>query len=210
MNAPPLTPPPLVIATRNPRKLHEMKRLLGALPSETRDASAFPEVPDPAEGFESYLENARRKAVHFATHTRHFALADDSGLEIDALGGKPGPRSARFAGPHATDRENIRRVLEALLQTPRSERTARYRCVLVLASANGQVLATAEGVCEGLILQEEAPGAHGFGYDPIFYVPEYGKTFAEVPPHLKDRLSHRGLAVRAILPALDSLRASLP
>jgi XTP/dITP diphosphohydrolase len=148
----------------------------------------------PPESGESFQENARQKAVVVAKASGCLAVADDSGLEVDALAGRPGVLSARYAGPGASDADRIALLLRALLATPEAERTARFRCVIAIAEPNGAVQ-FAEGVCEGRIAR--APrGTHGFGYDPVFEIPSLGKTFAEVDPAVKNRLSHRALAFR--------------
>ena len=140
------------------------------------------------------------KARFYSRATGLVALADDSGLEVDALGGSPGVRSARFGGPDATDQDRNRLVLMELEGVPQAQRSARFRCVIALVWPNGRQ-ETFDGICEGYIASR-ASGDAGFGYDPIFYYPELGKTFGEVDPDVKDRHSHRGKAARKVLQRL--------
>lgn len=164
-----------------------------------------PLPPMPPEGGDSFQENARRKAEAVARASGHLALADDSGLEVDALGGQPGVLSARFGGPQATDAERNARLLKLLRELPPDRRTARFRCAVAIAEPRGSVQ-VAEGVCEGRIALEPR-GTRGFGYDPIFEIPSLGMTFGELDPEVKNRLSHRGQAIakaRTILEAVLS------
>jgi XTP/dITP diphosphohydrolase len=142
------------------------------------------------------LENALLKARSVAAALGVPAMADDSGIEVDALGGMPGPRSARFSGDGASDEDNLRALIQAIRGVPTSGRTARYRCIAVLAEPDGPVL-QAEGVCEG-ILRNSARGTRGFGYDPIFVPAGWDLTMAELTDEQKDRISHRGRAFRAL------------
>jgi XTP/dITP diphosphohydrolase len=154
----------------------------------------------PPEGGESFLENARCKAEFVARAVGRLALADDSGLEVDALGGQPGVMSARYGGPGKNDADRNQLLLSKLEGVPPARRTARFRCVVAIAGPNG-MMALEDGVCEGRISLEPR-GDHGFGYDPIFEVPSLGLTLAEVGPDVKNQLSHRARAivkVRAIL-----------
>jgi len=200
-NQPPLHKITLVIATGNPGKFNEMATLLTGVDALLVPLDrAGPIPPMPPEGGESFQENAFRKAEAVARASGHLALADDSGLEVDALGGQPGVLSARFGGPQATDAERNVRLLELLRGIPPDRRTARFRCVVAVADPRGAVQ-LAEGVCEGRIAFESR-GLRGFGYDPVFEVPSLGKTFAELDPEVKNRLSHRAQAMakaRAIL-----------
>lgn len=183
----------LVLATRNPGKIRELSALLAPLGYEVASLTDYPGAPEVAEDGATFAENAVKKAVAVARYTGHLALADDSGLEVDYLGGAPGVLSARFAGEHGNDRANNEKLLGLLAGVPPEKRTARFRCVMAIATPAGEVW-TAEGSCEGLIA--EAPrGEGGFGYDPLFYVPELGKTFAELEPEVKNRLSHRARAL---------------
>jgi XTP/dITP diphosphohydrolase len=185
----------LVIATHTAGKLREYGALLDGLGIELRAADA----PQVEEAAETYLDNARAKARAVAAHTGCPAVGDDSGLEVDALGGAPGVRSARFA-TGGGDAANTALLLERLRSTPTAARTARFRCAIVVVRADGAEL-IANGTCEGRIT--EAPrGTRGFGYDPVFFYPPLGRTFAELGPEEKDTISHRARAVAALRPRL--------
>jgi XTP/dITP diphosphohydrolase len=182
----------LLIATRNPGKVREYEKLLAGLPLElTHPAQEGLDI-EVAETGESFAENARLKATAYARASGLLTLADDSGLEVDALGGEPGIRSARYAGSEASDEERYRLLLAKLQGVPWEKRTARFRCVIAVATPDGQIH-TAEGACEGIITFEPR-GEHGFGYDPVFYLAEYEMTMAELPPETKNRISHRARA----------------
>jgi len=184
----------LLIATHNPGKLRELAALLADLPVERvglLDVGISEAVEEPYGRLE---DNARWKAAFYAERSGLWTLADDSGLEIDALGGAPGVHSARFAGPGADDQARIRKVLELMADVPWPRRTARFRCVIALARP-GEPPVLVEGRLEGYIAFEPR-GSYGFGYDPIFYIPELGKTMAELPPEEKNRISHRARAAR--------------
>jgi len=187
---------PLVLATGNAGKVAELTELLDGFGLDLHSLRDFPDAPVVVEDGASYEENAAAKAVAIARHTGLPALADDSGLEVDALDGAPGVRSARFAGEPADDRRNVEKLLRSLAGAPAARRTARFRCVIVVARPDGARL-TVEGTCEGVIA-ERPTGAGGFGYDPVFLVPVLGRTFAELPPEEKHRLSHRGRACAAL------------
>jgi XTP/dITP diphosphohydrolase len=190
----------LLLATRNPGKLAELRALLVGLPIEIAAATDAPEV---AETGSTFAENARLKARAVAGWSGEWALADDSGLEVDALGGRPGVFSSRYAGPGATDAERNARLLADLAGVPDADRTARFRCVIALAAPDGRAW-TCEGACEGRIAH--APrGAHGFGYDPVFLLPDRNLTMAELPPDGKARISHRGKALAAMREVLRGL-----
>ena len=194
-----------VLATRNAHKVEEMRVLLADVPVELVGMDAYPDVPMPEETGETFAENARLKAAGIARATGEWALADDSGISIDALGGRPGVYSARWAGPGSGAKEWIAKTLDKLTNIPDERRTARYVCVLTLAAPDGTIAAEAEGTMEGRIAH--APrGAGGFGYDPIFLVePEYAQTAAELSPEEKNARSHRGNAARALVPKLRRL-----
>ncbi|MDO8683209.1 MAG: XTP/dITP diphosphatase [Armatimonadota bacterium] len=187
----------LVIATTNPGKVKEISRLLAGLSLNILSLADFPAIPQVEETGSTFTENAIIKARHAAKYTGEMSLADDSGLEVDALDGKPGIQSSRFAGPGATDAQRNKLLLSLLKDTPDEKRTARFHCVVAIASPSGETQIF-DGVCEGLITREPR-GAHGFGYDPVFFVPEYGKTMAELPPEVKNEISHRAKAVKASL-----------
>jgi XTP/dITP diphosphohydrolase len=184
----------LVVATRNRKKLAEIKALLSGLNFKVLSIADFPEVPEIREDGETFEENAEKKAVQVAKITKRLTLADDSGLEIDYLGGDPGVRSARFAGENATDEDRNRKVLGLLKDVPQQDRTARFKCAVAVVLPDMEVK-TVRGVCEGEITLEPR-GSAGFGYDPVFMVPEYGKTFSELGPEKKNQISHRAMALK--------------
>ena len=196
-------PDRIAIASRNPHKLREIRRICGDWPvtwlSVDDHEGPWPEVEETGE---TYLDNARLKARAAAAGLGETALADDSGIEVDALGGRPGPRSARFAGETATDRENLEELIRSLKGVPASGRTARYRCVAVLVFPDGRELA-ADGTCEGT-LEPRPRGTRGFGYDPIFVPAGWEPTMAELSDDDKDRISHRGRALRALRAQIDT------
>lgn len=205
-NLPPLHRITLVIATGNPGKFNEMATLLAGVDVLLVPLDrAGPIPPMPPEGGESFQENASRKAMAVARASGHLALADDSGLEVDALGGQPGVLSARFAGPQATDSARNARLLELLKGIPSDRRTARFRCAVAIAEPRGSVQ-MAEGVCEGRISLEPR-GSQGFGYDPIFEIPSLGMTFGELDPEVKNRLSHRAQAMLKARALLEEILA---
>jgi len=193
----------LVLATRNRKKLEEMVAILQGLPADLKALDDFGSVPAVPETGETFEENARAKALGYARATGRWALADDSGLEVDALGGLPGVRSSRWGGEEANDRLNNETLLAALAGRPRNTWTARYRCVMALATPE-EVLAITEGACEGRITDRPA-GSNGFGYDPYFRLPERGCTMAELEPEVKNRLSHRYRALAAMRKLLEKI-----
>jgi len=207
----------LLVATNNPGKVREYADLLADLPADLLSDLPGPvsfilpaqegltfEVEETGETFE---ENARLKARAFAQASGLLTLADDSGLEVEALGGAPGVRSARYAGPGASDVDRYRKLLRALADVPEGQRSARFRCVVAVGLPDG-TLYTAEGLCEGEI-GFSPKGEHGFGYDPIFIVKGHqGKTMAELPPDVKNQISHRARALQAIRPVLARLIAA--
>jgi XTP/dITP diphosphohydrolase len=188
-------PSRVVVATRNPHKIREILRICADWPVEwiTYSGDPWPEVE---ESGATYLENALLKARAVARWTGQAALADDSGIEVDALGGGPGPRSARYAGDQASDQENLRALIRAVAGIPPGGRTARYRAVAALVRPDVQEW-HAEGVCEGMLRSKPA-GSGGFGYDPIFEPAGWDRTMAELSPEEKDRISHRGRALREL------------
>ena len=200
----------LVVATRNAGKVREIREILAASPDWEvlgLDDLGIPEAPedDDIEGFETFEENALAKARYFAAKTGELALADDSGICVDALDGRPGVRSRRFAAVDEArgerqDEANNRHLLALLADVPDERRTARYVCAAAAAWPDGREMVRT-GTCDGVILR--APrGTGGFGYDPLFFVDPEGQTFGELPPERKNALSHRGRAVRALLAAL--------
>lgn len=195
----------VVLATRNQGKVREFIELLRDLSIQVYSLDAFPQIPELPEDGLTYTENAINKALTVARLTRRAAVADDSGIEIDALQGGPGPQSRRFLGEHASDTARNARILHLLQHLPARARTARYRAVVAVATPDGQVR-TFEGVCEGQVATSPR-GTHGFGYDPIFFVPAYGKTMAQLPLSIKNRISHRARAFTAARPHLRKLAA---
>jgi XTP/dITP diphosphohydrolase len=191
----------LYLGTKNQDKLREIEEILLSVPLELH---ALPkDAPEVDESGTSLEDNARKKALEYADHVRGPVLADDTGLFVDALDGAPGIKAARYAGEKATYADNRKKLVEALRGVPKARRTARFRCVIALARP-GSVLGTFEGAIEGEIL--DAPRGEGtFGYDPLFLVPEIGRTLAEIPPTEKNRLSHRARALERAKPALLEL-----
>ena len=189
----------MLLATTNEGKLRELRSILADLPMELVTPAEAGVTFEVEEDGASYLENARKKAVEIARHTGKWALADDSGLEVDALKGEPGIYSARWSG--AGDEGNNDKLLRELKDVPPPARTARYRAVVVVADPTGKVIAEADGSCEGLI-GFERKGKGGFGYDPLFVVPQFGCTMAELPAETKHSISHRGEALRRLLEPL--------
>jgi XTP/dITP diphosphohydrolase len=194
----------LLVATNNPGKLEEYRRLLRDLPLEITSLRDEGIDFEPEETGSTFEENAILKARAFAEQSRLVTLADDSGLEIDKLGGAPGVHSARYGGTQrGEDRQRYELVLGQLEGVPRTERTARFRCVVAIATPEGQV-ETAKGAIEGII-GSEPKGKYGFGYDPIFFIPEFECTMAQLSPETKNRISHRARAAEAALPIIQEL-----
>lgn len=186
----------LVLGTHNEDKVIELTRSarLSSLPVRIVGLDAYPGMPEVEETGETFAANAALKARQTALYTGQWALADDSGLQVDALDGAPGVYSARFSGADATAQTNNEKLLRLLAEVPPEQRTARFRCAVAIASPTGTYWVD-EGTCEGFIAAEPR-GDGGFGYDPLFIVPEYGQTFAQLPAHVKDEISHRAVALR--------------
>ncbi len=195
--------PTILIATNNAGKLREIREILEGLSVRLVSLGDCDELPEAVENAATFQGNAELKALHYARLSVGWALADDSGLEVDALGGRPGVRSARYAGGTRDDDANNAKLLRALAGVQPARRTARFRCVVALADTDG-VLATASGTLEGVIV-DEARGSNGFGYDPHFFVPAVGMTAAEMTPAQKNGISHRGQAFRTVRPAIERL-----
>jgi len=196
--------PKLLLATFNPGKIKEYRLLLDSLGCEITTLSKEGIAEVVIESGNSYEENARLKAVTYARLSRLIALADDSGLEVDALNGEPGIKSARFAGEAATDADRVRALLARLRSVPWEKRTACFKCVIVVATPDGQ-LRVCYGECHGIIALE-AKGKNGFGYDPIFFLPEIGKTMAELSLAMINQISHRARASQKARQVLQELR----
>jgi XTP/dITP diphosphohydrolase len=200
----------LVVATRNRKKGLELLGLLAppweppsALSNlEVRTLADFPDAPEVDEDADTFEGNARKKASETARALGQWVLADDSGLAVDALGGAPGVLSARYAGAHGDDSANNRRLLEVLAETPDENRGAAFVCALAVADPTGTTRAEARGECRGRITREER-GTGGFGYDPLFLILEYHKTFGELSPLVKQQVSHRSRAVRHVRRPLE-------
>jgi XTP/dITP diphosphohydrolase len=184
----------LLVATNNAGKVRELARLLADLPLRLRLLSELGDIPEAVETGETFAENAMLKATHYSSLSGLVALSDDSGLAVDALGGRPGVYSARYAGPHATYDERMHRLLEELAAAGDAERRARFVCVIAVADPSTGEVRTFEGVCEGRIAR--APrGTNGFGYDPLFVPEGHAQTFGELPDEIKRDISHRARAL---------------
>jgi len=196
----------IVLASGNPGKVREINQLLAGLDLQVKPQSEYA-VPDAEETGLTFIENAILKARNATQHTGLPAIADDSGIEVDALNGAPGIYSARYAGNDASDEANLLKLLDTLHDIPEAKRTARFQCLLVcLRHADDPTPLICQGSWEGRIL--DAPrGANGFGYDPVFYVPTHDCTSAELAPEIKNALSHRGQALRQLVSALEAANA---
>jgi XTP/dITP diphosphohydrolase len=197
----------LVIGTTNLAKGRELVELLGPYGFQIQTLQDFDNMVEVVEDGDTFAANAQKKAREFAQQLNHWVLADDSGLEVDALGGQPGIYSARFAGESATDEQNNARLLADLADTPEAKRGANYTCHVAVADPSGAIRAESSGVCCGKI-RTAAAGTGGFGYDPLFEIVELHRTFGQMGPHIKAALSHRGRAMRAIVPELVRLAAT--
>lgn len=186
----------LLVATHNTGKAQEIRQLLQGLDLAIHDLSEWPHLPAVEETGSTFSDNALLKARYYHQHTGLMTIADDSGLEVAALGGAPGVHSARYAGPQATDAQRIAKLLDALRDVPDRERGAQFVCVIALVGPN-QLEKTFTGICPGRITH--APrGEGGFGYDPVFEYPPLGRTFAQLSPHEKSAVSHRGRAMQQL------------
>jgi XTP/dITP diphosphohydrolase len=196
----------LVIATTNPGKFAEVEAYLKRLPLEIQSLRALSVIPEIIEDGSTFEENALKKARAVAVLCGVPTLADDSGLEVDALGGAPGIYSARYAGAAADDQKNNQKLLEELRHVPEEQRTARFVCALALCDPRGEELKewTVRSACEGRIAFSPR-GANGFGYDPLFFYPPFGKTFGEIDAQMKSTVSHRGKALATLTRLLPSL-----
>lgn len=188
----------ILVASKNVGKIKEFKQLLVDLPIILHSANEFEEIPEPEETGETFADNAILKAQYYAEKTGFIALADDSGLVVDALNGAPGIFSARYAGVDATNAERIDKLLKELGETPVEKRLARFVCAMAIATKTGEILNLAEGVCEGKISFEPV-GTNGFGYDSIFVPNGFSESFGELSDEIKHKISHRGRAIEKII-----------
>jgi len=195
--------PKLLLATSNPGKIREYRFLLDSLGYKITTLAEEGIAKVVTESGNNYEQNARLKAITYAKLSQLLTLADDSGLELDALNGEPGVKSARFAGEAATDADRVSFLLAKLNDVPRERRTARFKCVIAIANLEGQS-EVCYGECHGMIAFE-AKGENGFGYDPIFSLPEIGKTLAELPSGMKNQISHRARASKRARQVLQQL-----
>jgi XTP/dITP diphosphohydrolase len=191
----------LILGTRNQKKITEITPLLADLPITLIDVGQLPDVPEIAEEGRTFLDNAGAKAQGVARATKQWTLAEDSGLVVPALNGEPGVDSAIYAGKHGDDAANNAKLLSRIASLPEDQRGAYYICVAVLSDPEGKLVAVTEGRCHGRIVT--APqGTQGFGYDPLFLIPEYHQTFGELHPVVKAALSHRAKAITSLRPAI--------
>ncbi|OWZ83744.1 XTP/dITP diphosphatase [Natranaerobius trueperi] len=197
----------LILGSRNKGKVSEFKSLLANFPIEVYSLEDYPGIGDIEETGVTFKENALIKARTIANKTNKLTIADDSGLEVDALNYEPGVYSARYSGENASDKDNINKLLDKLKNIPYEKRTARFKCVMALShpQISNRVV---EGACEGYILDYER-GNKGFGYDPVFYYPRYDKTFSELSKEEKSNISHRGKALEKLLPKLRDIICKL-
>ncbi len=192
----------LLLATNNPHKLEEFRAMFADMPLKLLSLNDVQLNVDVEETGNTFAENAELKGRVYAQMSHRLTLADDSGLEIDALGGMPGVYSARYLGRETSYEERFRVILDQLKGLPLEQRSARFRCAIALAEPTGKI-SLVEGIVEGVIA-ESPRGTHGFGYDPIFFLPELGKTFAELEPVVKNRISHRARAAQSARKLLEN------
>lgn len=192
----------LIIGTRNPHKRIELQEIFANF--EVGDLTQFPDLPEVIEDGLTFEANARKKATEVARQVRQWVLAEDSGLVVPALGGRPGIYSARFAGTHGDHAANNARLLAEMANFAPENRQAYYICVAAVSDPNGTIQAMGEGRCHGLILTS-AQGMSGFGYDPLFLIPEYHQTFGELTPRVKNAISHRARAMESLQSTLQRI-----
>jgi XTP/dITP diphosphohydrolase len=197
-------PAVLVLGTRNTKKRQELAEILADLPLELRDLTAYPDAPEVVEDGATFEENARKKARDLARALGQWVLGEDSGLVVPVLKGRPGLLSARYAGTQGDDAANNAKLLAELAPFPDDQRAAYYVCTAALANPQGDVQEVTTGTCHGLIVRDYR-GSGGFGYDPLFLIPEYHQTFGELSPRVKHALSHRARALERMRPALRRL-----
>jgi XTP/dITP diphosphohydrolase len=196
--------PEVIVATQNRGKVREIKKVMKGLGFRILSLNDFSRVPQIKEDGKNFLENALKKARFYSRYFGRLTLADDSGLEVDVLRGRPGVYSARYAGEGASTQENNRKLLKEMEAIPLSKRGARFKCVLAVVSPEGEEVVV-EGSCRGRIGFKEV-GKKGFGYDPLFVLPSYGKTMAQLSVEEKNRISHRGKALRKLRKLIEGLR----
>lgn len=201
--------PTLVLGSRNRKKLQEVADLLGGLGLELADLTPWPDAPEVVEDGDTFEANARKKASELARALGQWVLGEDSGLVVPALNGRPGVYSARYAGKHGDDAANNARLLAELAPLPDDRRAAYYVCTAAVADPQGEVRAVTEGRCHGVIISA-LRGQGGFGYDPLFLIPEYHRTFGELSPRVKHALSHRARALETLRPVLKGLFLPAP
>ena len=199
-------PRQLILGTHNQKKGEELAALVAPLGLKIKTLAEMPNAIEVVEDGDTFAKNAQKKAAEQAKHLGAWVLAEDSGLCVDALGGRPGVYSARYSGEGATDASNNRLLLQDIGDAPPEKRSAHYACYMALADSNGAIVAESSGRCGGRIRTEPA-GANGFGYDPLFEVRELHRTFGELPAVVKSAISHRARAMRAILPRIAALVA---
>lgn len=186
----------LLVATKNKKKLQEIRELLADLDIKVTSLADYPDAPAIEEDGRTFAQNALKKAATIALYTKKLTMGEDSGLEVKTLKNKPGVRSARFSGPGATDKKNNAKLLRSLKGVPFKERRARYRCCVALVDGKG-ILDVVNGSCGGIITTRSR-GKNGFGYDPLFLIPRYKKTFGELDPAIKAKISHRARALKKV------------
>jgi XTP/dITP diphosphohydrolase len=191
----------LIVATKNEGKLREIKELLADLDVKVLSLKDFPQAPEIVEDGTSFAQNAIKKAATIALYTKTLTLGEDSGIQVKALGNKPGIYSARFAGPKATDKSNNRKLLRSLKGLPASKRQAKYHCCIALIDGK-RIIDVVHGECSGIITEGHR-GENGFGYDPLFLIHRYNKTFGELPPAIKSKISHRARALKKVRKVLE-------
>lgn len=185
----------LIVASRNKGKIKEIKELLAGLPYKVTSLLEHPDLPEVVEDGKTYRENALKKAVTIAKITGKMTMSDDSGIEVKALEWKPGIYSARFAGEGASEDAKNAKIFNMLKGVPLSKRQCRYRCVIALVDGKGREIGVVQGICSGLVAAKNR-GTNGFGFDPLFIVPRYNKTFGELDESVKARISHRARALK--------------
>jgi len=191
----------LIIATKNQGKLREIRELLEDLPLKITSLSDYPDAPEIVEDGRTFAQNALKKAATIALYTGKLTMGEDSGIQVKALGNRPGITSARYSDPHATDEKNNSKMLRELKNVPLKKRQARYRCCVALVDKKG-IIDVVSGSCGGLIAFKRS-GTNGFGYDPLFLIPRYGKTFGQLDLSVKSSISHRARALKKLKKILE-------